>query len=208
MLVNNEVGTISRSTRSPLGSGSGARRCLVHTDAVQAVPWIDRRDGGAPSDLVADLGAQVRRPKGNRRARRARGVAIEPLLEGGGQERGLRSGTSNVAGAVAMAAALRVTCAERDADVVRIAALRDRLLDGLLATVPDAFENGARAAKVAGNAHVGFRGVRGRDAPRRARPGPTCARPRGRRARRAPPSRRTCSTPWASLAAMRSRRSA
>jgi cysteine desulfurase len=87
------------------------------------------------------------------------GVALEPLIEGGGQERGLRSGTSNVAGAVAMAAALRVTCTERVADVARIAALRDRLLDGLLAVVPDSFENGDRAAKVAGNAHVGFRGV-------------------------------------------------
>jgi cysteine desulfurase len=58
-----------------------------------------------------------------------------------------------------MAAALRVTCAERAADVVRIAALRDRLVDGLLAAVPDAFENGDRAAKVAGNAHLGVRGV-------------------------------------------------
>jgi cysteine desulfurase len=71
----------------------------------------------------------------------------------------LRSGTSNVAGAVAMAAALRVTCAERGADVARIAILRDRLVDGLLARVRDAFENGDRGAKVAGNAHVGFRGV-------------------------------------------------
>jgi cysteine desulfurase len=71
----------------------------------------------------------------------------------------LRSGTSNVAGVVAMAAALRATCRDRVADAERIARLRDRLVDGLTATVPDMFENGARAAKVAGNAHVGFRGV-------------------------------------------------
>jgi cysteine desulfurase len=87
------------------------------------------------------------------------GAHVEPLIEGGGQERGLRSGTSNVAGAVAMAVALRCTCAERAADVARVESLRDRLVDGLLATVPDGFENGDRAAKVAGNAHVGFRGV-------------------------------------------------
>ena len=58
-----------------------------------------------------------------------------------------------------MAAALRATTASRDADVVRIARLRDRLVDGLQATIPDTFENGDRARKVAGNAHVGFRGV-------------------------------------------------
>jgi cysteine desulfurase len=71
----------------------------------------------------------------------------------------LRSGTSNVAGVVAMAAALRATCRDRDADVARIAQLRDRLVDGLIATIPDTFENGTRASKVAGNAHLGFRGV-------------------------------------------------
>jgi len=58
-----------------------------------------------------------------------------------------------------MAAALRATGAERAAGVARVATLRDRLVDGLLATVPDTFENGDREAKIAGNAHVGFRGV-------------------------------------------------
>jgi cysteine desulfurase len=98
-------------------------------------------------------------PKGTGALVVRNGLALEPLIEGGGQERGLRSGTSNVAGAVAMAAALRATADAREADVTRISRLRDRLVDGLVAAVPDTFENGARAAKVAGNAHVGFRGV-------------------------------------------------
>jgi cysteine desulfurase len=58
-----------------------------------------------------------------------------------------------------MATALRITSRDRETDVARIRVLRDRLVDGLHAAVPDSFENGDRAAKVAGNAHVGFRGV-------------------------------------------------
>jgi cysteine desulfurase len=159
MLVNNEVGTVQ-----PLGEVARRVReqapdVIVHTDAVQAVPWLDVAEAAAAADLVAISAHKFGGPKGIGALVVRDGVELEPLIEGGGQERGLRSGTSNVAGAVAMAAALRVTCAERVADVARIAALRDRLLDGLLATVPDSFENGDRAAKVAGNAHVGFRGV-------------------------------------------------
>ena len=159
MLVNNEVGTIQ-----PLGEIARRVRerapdVVVHTDAVQAVPWIDVAEAAAGVDLVAISAHKFGGPKGTGALVARGGVALEPLVEGGGQERGLRSGTSNVAGAVAMAVALRVTCAERAADVARIALLRDRLLDGLLAAVPGAFENGDRAAKIAGNAHLGFRGV-------------------------------------------------
>jgi cysteine desulfurase len=159
MLVNNEVGTTQ-----PLGDIAArvrdvAPHALIHTDAVQAVPWLDVAAAAAAADLVAISAHKFGGPKGTGALVVRGGVALEPLLEGGGQERGLRSGTSNVAGAVAMAAALRVTCAERVADVARITKLRDRLLDGLLANVPESFENGDRAAKVAGNAHVGFRGV-------------------------------------------------
>jgi cysteine desulfurase len=86
-------------------------------------------------------------------------VELEPLLHGGGQERGRRSGTHNVAGIVGMAAAMRATVAERDTAVARVGALRDRLADGLLAAVPGAVETGDRRAKVAGSCHLRFAGV-------------------------------------------------
>ena len=159
MLVNNEVGTIQPLDEIVRRVRERSPRVLVHTDAVQAVPWIDVAGAAAAADLVAISAHKFGGPKGTGALVVRGDVALEPLLEGGGQERGLRSGTSNVAGAVAMATALRVTCAEREADVARIAALRDRLVDGLLAAVPDAFENGDRASKVAGNAHLCFRGV-------------------------------------------------
>src|SRR6185437_7798650 len=136
-----------------------APSAVVHTDAVQAVPWIDVARAAAGVDLVAISAHKFGGPKGTGALVVRNGTAVEPLIEGGGQEAGLRSGTSNVAGAVAMAAALRATCDARAADVVRIGALRDRLIGGLGTAVPGVFENGDRRAKVAGNAHLGFHGV-------------------------------------------------
>jgi cysteine desulfurase len=159
MLVNNEIGTVQPLADIAQRVRARVPDAVIHTDAVQAVPWIDVAAAASAADLVAVSAHKFGGPKGTGALVVREGMALEPLIEGGGQERGLRSGTSNVAGAVAMAAALRVTCAERAADVARVASLRDRLADGLLATVPDAFENGDRAAKVAGNVHLGFRGI-------------------------------------------------
>lgn len=159
MLVNNEVGTVQPLDAVVAAVRERAPHAVVHTDAVQAVPWLDVADAIAGVDLVAISAHKFGGPKGTGALVVRHGTALEPLVEGGGQERGLRSGTSNVAGAVAMAAALRATHAARAADCARVARLRDRLVDGLIAAVPDSFENGDRARKVAGNAHLGFRGV-------------------------------------------------
>jgi len=159
MLVNNEVGTIQPLDRIVAVVRERAPSAVVHTDAVQAVPWIDVARAAAGVDLVAISAHKFGGPKGTGALVVRNGTAVEPLIEGGGQEAGLRSGTSNVAGAVAMAAALRATCAARAVDVVRIGALRDRLISGLGAAVRGVSENGDRRAKVAGNAHLGFRGV-------------------------------------------------
>jgi cysteine desulfurase len=159
MLVNNEVGTIQ-----PLDEVAGlvrarAPRAVLHTDAVQAVPWLDVTTAAAPADLVSVSAHKFGGPKGVGALVRRRETPLEPLIEGGGQEWGLRSGTSNVAGVVGMAEALRITTDRRHAEVARIAALRDRLASGLAARVHDCFGNGDRARKVAGNCHVGFPGV-------------------------------------------------
>ncbi len=88
-----------------------------------------------------------------------RGAAVRPRLAGGGQERGRRSGTPNVAGAVGTAAALAATVAGRPSDVPRVAALRDRLGDGLAARIPGLVESGRRRDRVAGILHVRLDGV-------------------------------------------------
>jgi cysteine desulfurase len=159
MLVNNEVGTVQ-----PLADVAGlvrerAPRAVLHTDAVQAVPWLDVAERTAGADLVAVSAHKFGGPKGVGALVVRGATPVEPVIGGGGQERGLRSGTVNVAGVVAMATALELTVAARADEIDRVACLRDRLADGLLAAVPDAFENGARAHKIAGNAHLGFRGI-------------------------------------------------
>ena len=159
MLVNNEIGTIQPLDDVVRLVRARAPHAVLHTDAVQAVPWLDVADAVAGADLVSVSAHKFGGPKGVGALVRRGEVSIEPLIEGGGQEWGLRSGTSNVTGAVGMAAALRVTGERRADEVARIGPLRDRLARGLAERVPGAFMNGDVARKVAGNCHVGFPGV-------------------------------------------------
>jgi cysteine desulfurase len=91
-----------------------------------------------------------------------RSVPCESLLHGGGQERDVRSGTPDTAGAVGMAAALDVAVSSRADTEIRLAALRDRMIDGIVEAVPSATVNGARGAdRLPGNVHVTFPGCEG-----------------------------------------------
>ncbi len=159
MGVNNEIGTIQPLPAVAELVRDRAPRARLHTDAVQAVPWVDVAGLAAGFDLVAISGHKFGGPKGMGALVVRRGTALDPEIEGGGQERGLRAGTVNVAGAVALAAALTVTHQRRGEERTRIGALRDRLQAGLLAAVPDAFVNGAPDRRTAGHLHLGFPGV-------------------------------------------------
>lgn len=159
MLVNNEVGTIQPLDAVAELVRARAPRAVLHTDAVQAVPWLDVAEAAAPADLVSVSAHKFGGPKGVGALVRRRDTPLEPLIEGGGQEWALRSGTADVAGAVGMAEALRITTERRAVEVARIGPLRDRLADGLGERVPGCFFNGDRDRKVAGNCHVGFPGV-------------------------------------------------
>ena len=159
MLANNEVGTIQPLQEVAEVVRIRAPRARLHTDAVQAFPWLDVAALAAPADLVAVSAHKFGGPKGVGALIVRTGVSLRPLLHGGGQERDRRSGTHNVAGIVAMAAAMRATVAGREADAARVAIRRDRLADGLLAAVPGAVETGNRSTKVAGNCHIRFPGA-------------------------------------------------
>jgi cysteine desulfurase len=159
MLANNEVGVVQ-----PLADVIELVRrqsptTLIHTDAVQAFPWLDVAHLAAGADLVAVSAHKFGGPQGVGALVVREGVALTPLLQGGGQERDRRSGTHNVAGIVGMAAAVTATVAEREATVARVSALRDQLADGLLAAVPGARETGDRTTKIAGNCHLRFAGT-------------------------------------------------
>jgi cysteine desulfurase len=159
MLVNNEVGTITPMQRVTRMVSKRAPNAVVHTDAVQAVCWIDIATHAKHAHLIAISAHKFGGPKGVGALVVRKGTALAPQLLGGGQERDLRSGTHNVAGIVAMAEALRLTVAERDVTNARVGALRDRLVDGLIAAIPGTVETVARDRKIAGSAHVCFENV-------------------------------------------------
>ena len=159
MLVNNEVGTIQPLDAVADLVAARAPGAVLHTDAVQAVPWLDVATFVAPADLVTISAHKFGGPKGVGALVRRGNVPLEPLIEGGGQEWGLRSGTSNVAGAVGMAAALRALDDRRAGEVAHARLLRDRLVAGLRERAPDCELHGDADRQVAGTVHVGFPGV-------------------------------------------------
>jgi cysteine desulfurase len=159
MAVNNEVGSIndlaavSRIVRDRLPNP------LLHTDAVQAASWLDLRDIWPHVDLLSLSAHKFGGPKGVGVLAIRKGVHIDPLIVGGGHERDRRSGTHNVPGIVAMAAALAATDTERARESQRVAVLRDRLLGGLLGSLDGVRETVPAAVKVPGGAHVCVEGV-------------------------------------------------
>ncbi len=159
MLANNETGMVQ-----PLGQvadvvRSSASNAVLHTDAVQAFPWLDVASLAADADLISVSAHKFGGPKGVGALVVREGVELSPLMLGGGQERGLRSGTHNAAGIAGMAAAAEVVLKSRAEQVERLAGLRDRLADGILTAVPNTVETGERSGKVAGSAHLCFEDI-------------------------------------------------
>jgi len=157
MTVNNEVGT-----RQPIADAVAivrerAPRARFHTDAVQACTWVGA-DAYAAADLIAVTGHKVGGLRGTGALVVRGGVHLLPEIEGGGQERDLRAGTPDVVGALALALALEGTDTARADEAARIGALRDRLVDGLVAAIPDLALHGAAEHRVAGFAPIGVPG--------------------------------------------------
>jgi cysteine desulfurase len=159
MLVNNETGTIQPLDDVARLVRERAPNAVLHTDAVQAPQWLDLRTATSAADLIAISGHKFGGPKGVGVLVRRGGVELIPLVEGGGHELGLRAGTHNVAGIVALTTALATTDARRAAETAAIAARRDRLEAGLLAKLDGVQVNGDSARRVEGLLHVAFDGT-------------------------------------------------
>ncbi len=159
MTVNNEIGSVQPIAEVASLVRGRSPSAVFHTDAVQAVAWLDVAGSTALADLVTVSAHKFGGPKGIGALVARNGVGLRAMMLGGGQERERRSGTQNVAGIVGMAAALTAASATRTATVARVSALRDRLGDGLLAGVPGAVETGDRRHRVAGHLHLRFAGV-------------------------------------------------
>jgi cysteine desulfurase len=147
MWVNNEIGTIQPIPE--LARRAKTRGAVFHTDAVQAFGKIPVDVRETPVDLLTISGHKIGAPKGCGAIFVRRGTTIEPLLHGGSQDRGRRPGTENVAAAVGLARAAELAMEEREREMARLGALRDRLEAALVARVPDAMVHGRGAPRAA-----------------------------------------------------------
>lgn len=154
MAVNNEVGSISPLRQVAKVVRANAPDAVLHTDAVQATCWQDLREISKLVDVLSVSAHKFGGPKGMGITVQRLGLEIDPLIVGGGQERDRRSGTHNVAGIMATAAALRSTDTTRDAEVARVTKLRDALVDGVMSQLDDVVETVPRDKRVAGIAHI------------------------------------------------------
>ena len=159
MTANNEVGTIQPIME--LAAMAHARGVPFHTDAVQAAGSLDLRPIVAAVDALTISGHKLGAPKGVGAVYLRGGLAVEPLLHGGGQERGRRSGTENVAAAVGLATALKLATAELAANAAKMRALQTELIAGILREIPTAILTGHPTERLPGNVSFCFPDVSG-----------------------------------------------
>jgi len=162
MAANNEIGVVQPLAEiSEIARSKGA---LLHTDAAQAAGKIPLDVDALGVDLLSLTGHKLYGPKGAGalyvRRRRPR-LQLECMIDGGGHENGLRSGTLNVPGIVGLAAATELCRTEMPRESERLASLRDRLLEGLRRNLDGIRVNGSTAHRLPHNLHVSFDDVEG-----------------------------------------------
>ncbi|PRB18933.1 cysteine desulfurase family protein [Microbacterium sp. MYb62] len=167
LVANNEAGTINDA--GALTAAAATAGVALHLDAVAALGHVPlsfralRGEAGVGVGLVAMsvAGHKIGAPVGVGVLVTARSARVTALLRGGAQQRGLRAGTQDIAGAASFATALELAETERAGEAARLAALRDRLVSGILSSVPSAELLGEPTDRLPGNAHVLFPGAVG-----------------------------------------------
>lgn len=167
-LANHEIGTVQHirdiaeivriERRRRQDSGETAP-IYLHTDASQGAGQIDINVARLGVDMMTLNAGKMYGPKQVGLLWTASHVRLSPLIVGGGQERGLRSGTENVAGTIGFARALELVSEHRNSEVKRLSALRDELQRRLLGTFPDAIISGAPKHRLPGHLHISFPGI-------------------------------------------------
>jgi cysteine desulfurase len=154
MHANNEIGTVQPIPE--LAAIARERRALFHTDAVQSAGKIPLDVKTLGVDLLSISAHKFYGPKGVGALWIRRGVRLQPPLTGGKQERSRRAGTENVAGIAGMGVAAREAIAKMDSEAARLAALRNRLEDGILRSVTGTALNGVRSPRVPNTTNISF----------------------------------------------------
>ena len=158
MFANNEIGSILPIAE--IGEVCRAHGVLFHTDAVQAAGHIPVNVREQNIDMLSLSAHKFHGPRGIGAVYVKRGIELTSLMEGGGQERGKRPGTENLPAIMGMAAALQEECSLMEENAARVAAMRDRLLQGLF-QIPYSILNGSRDNRLPGNVNFCFEGVSG-----------------------------------------------
>jgi cysteine desulfurase len=164
LVANNEVGTVNPA--AGLAEAAASERVPLHLDAIAAfghvpVSFAQLRGDARPGAGLLAMSVSAHKvggPIGVGALVVARSARLDPLLHGGGQQRGLRSGTQDVAGAAAFAVAAELAVAELAEESERLSVMRDRLIAGVLTTVPGAELLGDSVDRLPGNAHILFPG--------------------------------------------------
>ncbi len=159
MFANNEVGNVYPIKK--MAEMARERGLLFHTDAVQAAGKvrIDLKD--LPVDMLSISGHKLHAPKGVGMLYIRKGIRLRPFIRGGHQEGGRRAGTENVPYIVGLGVACELARKHFDEEVTRVSALRDRLEQGILASVPDARINGDTENRLPGTTNIAFRNIEG-----------------------------------------------
>lgn len=169
MTANNEIGTIQpiREISKMIGEWKQANgrkpteAPFLHTDACQAAGSLDLNVKKLGVDLLTLNGSKIYGPKGTGVLYVRRGVRLEPLVYGGGQEQRLRSGTENVAGIIGLATALELSIANRDEENARLVHLRDQLIRGIQERIPKVVLNGHPTDRLPNNVNVSILDIEG-----------------------------------------------
>jgi cysteine desulfurase len=160
MWANNEVGTVMPAAE--LAVVAAEFGVPMHSDAIQAVGQLPVDFTASGLSAMSVAAHKFGGPPGAGALLLRRDVTCVPLSHGGGQERDIRSGTPDVAGAVGMATATQIAVDGLEVNSARLRVLRDRLVEGVLSEIDDVWLNGARdPLRLPGNAHFTFRGCEG-----------------------------------------------
>ena len=159
MFANNEIGTIQPIAE--IGEVAKKHGVLFHTDAVQAVGHVPIDVEKLQVDLLSMSGHKLGAPKGIGAIYIRKGTRISPLIFGGAQEKKLRAGTENIAGIVGLGKAAELAVAEMEETTKKLTALRDKLIHGILESIPDSRLNGHPTDRLPGNCNISFSYIEG-----------------------------------------------
>lgn len=159
MHANNEIGTIEPI--EAIGAFAKSRSILFHTDAVQSAGKIPIDVNGMNIDMLSMSSHKIHGPKGVGALYVRKGVRLEPIIHGGGHERGLRSSTENIPGIVGLGKACEIAKREMAEERERIAALRDALINNVLRNIEASYLNGHPTQRLPNNASFRFSAIEG-----------------------------------------------